>query len=108
MKDAKEGIIVAGGNDEGNSLKQLSSPQGVIVDQSGQIYVTDNDNHRVMRWCEGVSEGMIIIGGNGRGQQSNQLNRPSGLSFDRLGNLYIADCNNNRIQKFDIEQNEVN
>jgi secreted PhoX family phosphatase len=103
IKDAKEGIVVAGRNGPGNSLAQLSSPKGVSVDQAGQIYVADYDNHRVMRWCEGAKEGIIIVGGNGKGQQSNQFNGPKGLSFDRTGNLYVTDCGNHRIQKFEID-----
>jgi sugar lactone lactonase YvrE len=102
LKDAKEGIVVAGGNGQGNSLTQLYSPYGVIADQLGQIYVTDSMNHRVMRWYKGAKEGTIVVGGNGRGIQSNQLNHPEGLSFDREGNVYVADCWNHRIQKFEL------
>jgi DNA-binding beta-propeller fold protein YncE len=102
LKDAKEGIVVAGGNGKGNSLTQLSHPYGVILDEFGQIYVADKGNDRVMRWCEGAKEGTIVVGGNGRGQQSNQLNQPRGLLFDQQGNLYVADLNNHRIQKFEI------
>ncbi|CAF4389642.1 unnamed protein product [Adineta steineri] len=100
-KDAKEGIIVAGGNGEGNSLKQLFYPQGVIVDHLGQVYVADGGNSRVMRWCEGDEEGEIVVGENGKGSQSNQLNYPTGLSFDNEENLYVADYSNHRIQKYD-------
>jgi DNA-binding beta-propeller fold protein YncE len=103
IKDAKEGIVVAGGNAQGNSLTQLSNPHGVIVDQLGQIYVADFGNNRVMRWCSGAKEGTIVVGGNGEGQQSNQFIDPSGLSFDRQGNLYVADFWNHRIQKFEVE-----
>ncbi|CAF5029558.1 unnamed protein product, partial [Rotaria sp. Silwood1] len=95
-------IVVAGSNGKGESLKQLSYPRGVIVDQIGQIYVADSDNHRIMRWFEGSEEGTIIVGGNGKGEQSDQLNNPFGLSFDREYNLYVADCGNNRVQKFEI------
>jgi hypothetical protein len=83
LKDEKEGIVVAGGNDDGNSLTQLSRPHGLIVHQLGQIYVADDGNHRVMRWCKGAKEGTIVVGGNGFGKESNQFNRPHGLSFDR-------------------------
>jgi hypothetical protein len=48
LKDAKEGMGVAGGNLYGNSLTQMSYPQRVIVDQLGQIYVADQINDRVM------------------------------------------------------------
>ncbi|CAF4219701.1 unnamed protein product [Adineta steineri] len=102
-KDAKEGIIVAGGNDKGSSLKQLSNPEGVFVDHLGLIYVADRGNNRIMRWCEGKEEGEIILGGNGQGAESNQLSEPSGLSFDIEGNLYVVDSNNHRVQKYLID-----
>ncbi len=57
-------------------MRQLSSPQGVLVDPFGQIYVADRDNDREMRWCEGAREGTLVAGGNGQGQQANQLNSP--------------------------------
>ncbi|CAF1543945.1 unnamed protein product [Adineta steineri] len=101
-KDAKEGAVVAGGNGQGRNLNQLSNPQGLFVDDLGQIYVADSGNHRIMRWCEGKEEGEIIVGGNGPGNQSNQLNCPCGLCFDDEENLYVADFNNHRIQKFEI------
>jgi DNA-binding beta-propeller fold protein YncE len=105
MKDAKEGIIVAGGNGRGNSPTQLYYPHGLIVDQLGHVYVADYSNHRVMRWCKGAKEGSIVVGANGEGKQPNQFNYPVGLSFDRQGNLYVVDNMNNRIQKFEIESN---
>ncbi|CAF4247532.1 unnamed protein product, partial [Adineta steineri] len=100
-KGAKEGIIVAGGNGQGNSLKQLSCPNGVIVDHLGQIYVADTGNHRVMRWCEGDEEGEVVVGGDGNGPRSNRLNSPYNLSFDNEENLYVADSGNHRIQKYE-------
>ncbi|CAF5123569.1 unnamed protein product [Rotaria sp. Silwood1] len=100
---AKQGIIVAGGQGEGNSLTQLNGLQGVVVDQLGTVYVADFLNHRIMRWPKGATQGSVIVGGNGKGAQSNQLNCPIGLSFDRHGNLYVADLGNYRVQKFNIE-----
>jgi DNA-binding beta-propeller fold protein YncE len=103
LKDAKEGIVVAGGNGQGNSLTQLSYPRGVIVDQLGQIYVADGGNDRVVRWCKGAKEGTIVVGGNGKEEQSNQFNYPTDLSFDRQGNFYVVDQWNHRVQKFEID-----
>jgi DNA-binding beta-propeller fold protein YncE len=104
-KGAKEGIVVAGGYGSGNSSIQLSYPRGVIVDDLGNVYVADSDNHRIMRWPKGSIEGNIILGGNGYGKQSNQFNYLRGLSFDRHGNLYVVDHSNHRIQKFNIVLN---
>jgi sugar lactone lactonase YvrE len=104
VKDAKEGIVVAGGG-EGleYALTQVSYPRGVIVDQLGTVYVADYSNHRIMRWSKGATQGSVVVGGNRRGGQANQLHSPVGLSFDRHGNLYVADNGNHRIQKFLLE-----
>ncbi|CAF1068427.1 unnamed protein product [Adineta steineri] len=103
MKGANEGIVVAGGNGEGNSLTQLSNPRGVFVDHSSSVYVADCYNHRIMRWCIGSSEGSIVFGGNGKGNEPNRFDCPKGLSFDVQGNLYAVDWYNNRLQKIDID-----
>ena len=103
MKGAKEGTIVAGGQGEGYSLRQLDRPQGMFVDQWENVYVADSGNNRIMRWSKGSKEGSIIIGGNGEGSQPNQLNGPKGLSFDQQGNLYVVDSVNDRVQKFLID-----
>jgi len=41
VKNAKEGIVVAGGQGRGNKLNQLDTPQGVIVNEMGDVYVAD-------------------------------------------------------------------
>ncbi|CAF4919012.1 unnamed protein product [Rotaria sp. Silwood2] len=97
VKGAKQGIVVAGGQGEGNGLTQLSCPEGVVVDQLGTVYVADSRNARIMRWPKGATPGSVIVGGNGEGGQSNQLNEPFGLSFDRHGNLYVVDNGNHRV-----------
>ncbi|CAF5034009.1 unnamed protein product, partial [Rotaria sp. Silwood1] len=64
MEGAKQGIVVAGGQGKGNGLTQLSSPQGVVVDQLGTVYVADDWNNRIMRWPKGATQGSVIVGGN--------------------------------------------
>ncbi|CAF3775932.1 unnamed protein product [Rotaria sp. Silwood1] len=105
MEGAKQGIVVAGGQGQGNDLTQLSSPRGVVVDQLGTVYVADFGNNRIMRWPKGATQGSVIVDRNGSGGQSNQLTGPIGLSFDRHGNLYVADYGNHRVQQFNIEFN---
>jgi sugar lactone lactonase YvrE len=103
MKDAKEGIVVAGGEGEGDDLTRLSHPAGILVDQWGTIYVADRKNDRVMRWLKGEKHGSVVVGGNGQGEQANQFCGPDGLSFDRQGNLYVVDAGNQRVQRFNIQ-----
>ncbi|CAF4519443.1 unnamed protein product, partial [Rotaria sp. Silwood2] len=100
VEGAKQGIVVADDQEEGNGLTQLSCPYGVVVDQLGTVYVADGGNARIMRWPKGATQGSVIVGGNGRGEQSNQLNGPIGLSFDRHGNLYVVEYGNHRVLKF--------
>ncbi|CAF4463314.1 unnamed protein product [Rotaria sp. Silwood2] len=105
VEGAKQGIIVAGGQGQGNGLTQLYYPQGVVVDQLGTVYVADCGNDRIMRWPKEATQGSVIVGGNGKGEQSNQLNWPIGLSSDRHGNLYVIDCGNDRAPRLNIDSN---
>ncbi|CAF5172513.1 unnamed protein product, partial [Rotaria magnacalcarata] len=105
IKDATEGIIVAGGQGEGNDLARLSCPRGVIVDPFGTVYVADTKNNRIVRWSKEAEDGTVVVGGNNQGSLQAQLYSPQGLSFDQQGNLYVVDRLNNRIQKFDIVPN---
>ncbi|CAF3410019.1 unnamed protein product [Rotaria socialis] len=103
-KGAKEGIVVAGGQGQGNALTQLYYPLGIFIDTLGTLYVADSGNHCVMRWTQGdKKQGAVIVGGNGSGAGANQLDGPRGLSFDRHGNLYVVDYNNHRVQRFSIK-----
>ncbi|CAF4958055.1 unnamed protein product, partial [Rotaria socialis] len=38
VEDAKQGIVVAGGQGYGDALTQLASPQGIFVDTFGTLY----------------------------------------------------------------------
>jgi hypothetical protein len=31
------------------------------------LYVSDRDNHRVMKWIKDAKEGIVVAGGNGQG-----------------------------------------
>jgi hypothetical protein len=85
-------------------LTQLSDTPRVIVDRSGNTYVTDSSNHHIMRWLAGAKNGSIVVGGNREGDQLNQFNEPRHFSFDRQGNLFVfvVGDRNNRVQKFEI------
>jgi len=86
-------------------LKQLSYPQGLVVNENGDVFVADYSNHRVMCWPSDSKEGHVVVGGNCQGEGSNQLNYPRGLVFDRANNLYVVDSENHRIQRFDVDTN---
>jgi hypothetical protein len=97
-------ILTVAGGSHGNSTDQLSSPNSVIVDQLGTVYVADTDNERIMRWPRGATSGSVVAGGHGHGSQSDHFWDPTDLSFDLDGNLYVSDPSNHRIQKFAIDK----
>lgn len=95
--------------DGGPAVKAaLNITPAVTVDQSGNVYVCDRDNHRVRkvdRWGiittiagNGIEATTREIGDGGPATAAS-LNRPVGLAIDRHGNLYIAERDAHRIRK---------
>ncbi|CAF3681031.1 unnamed protein product [Rotaria sp. Silwood1] len=97
-----EGTVVAGGNERGDRLDQLSDPQYVFVDQDHSIYVSEWGNYRVMKWVKGAKQGIIVAGGQGDGNGLEKFSRPLGVVVDQLGTVYVADGGNARIIRWPI------
>ncbi|CAF4111796.1 unnamed protein product, partial [Adineta steineri] len=95
-----EGIVVAGGNGKGNQLNQLNIPTYMFVDEDQSVYVSDQHNHRVMKWRKDAKEGTIVAGGNGQGANLNHLNYPQGIIVDYMGQIYVADFGNHRVVRW--------
>ena len=96
----KNGIIVAGGNGQGNQLNQLNWPTYLFVDEQQAVYVSDNENHRVMKWNKGTNQGIVVAGGRGEGSALTQLSYPQGLFVDTSSTIYVADSDNNRVMRW--------
>jgi sugar lactone lactonase YvrE len=67
-------------------------PSDVKVDGSGNVFIADSGNNRVLK--ETPSAGTYTQSTVGSG-----LSAPAGLAVDGSGNLYIADEGNNRVVK---------
>ena len=80
----------------------LRNPSGVVVDSSGNVYVTDTSNNRIQKFD---STGNPLMKWGSEGSGDGQFNYPYGIAIDNEGNIYVADSNNHRIQKFDSEGN---
>ena len=78
---------------------------GLVVDSAGNLYFSDEGNHRVRRVSPSgiintvAGNGLSSFSGDGGPATAAGLNNPLDLALDSAGNLYIADDGNNRIRK---------
>jgi hypothetical protein len=111
---AETGIIttVAGGGTGGlgdggaATAASLWYPNGVALDNVGNLYIADSQNQRIRKVAAGTNiittfagNGTLGFSGDGGTATSANIYKPSGLAVDSFGNLYIADTNNSRIRK---------
>jgi YD repeat-containing protein len=80
------------GNYEGAKVKH---PGGVALDASGDVWVTDYENDRVLKFSP-VGALLGAYGSDGSGVA--QFNGPRDIAINQsTGNLYVTDAGNNRI-----------
>jgi sugar lactone lactonase YvrE len=86
----------------------LNNPSGLTFDSSGNLWVTDTSNNRVLEFDHPFSDGeaaATVIGqsdftSSHMGPISGGLNFPAAVAFDSSGDLWVVDSGNNRILEF--------
>ena len=91
------------GGDGGSPTSALfANPQGVAVDSSGIVYISDTFNSRI-RDISGGTVGEFAGADHAQGDGGKASNAllyfPQYFAWDAAGNMYIADTLNNRIRK---------
>jgi len=98
-----------------SSNGQFSSPAGMAIDSSGNLWVADKSNNRVQKFsssgtwlqsiggpspytCETSPSGSVPACASGSG--NGQFTQPIGVAIDASGNIWVTDDGNQRIQKF--------
>lgn len=89
----QHGITVAGGNQQGDNLKQLFYPWSICVDNKQTVYVADQFNHRIVAWKTDATQGQILIGQYGQGSMDEQLNYPRKMIIDEKNDSFVI-CDN--------------
>ncbi|RRR70559.1 MAG: hypothetical protein EI684_13180 [Candidatus Viridilinea halotolerans] len=96
-------------NNGGVSAATLNFPTGIALDAAGNLYVADQENHRVLVYTNpltGDTSADHVFGQRGSfttneanrgGLSAESLRWPSDMTTDRAGNLYISDNGNNRV-----------
>ncbi len=110
---AGDGIPGYNGNNIPAVTAQLSNPCGVSVDDSGNVYFSDNGNNMIREITK--SGNILKVAGNGYGGFSGdggpagkaQFSGPDGITVNDSGYIYIADEYNNRIRKVNPVTNTI-
>lgn len=109
-KIAPGGIVstVAGSGDQGTAsgsaaAARFSNPDGIAVDEAGNLYVSDNSSFRLRKI---LPSGIVIdLAGSARegfqdgAPDTAEFDFPAGVAVDGSGNVFVADSGNNRIRK---------
>lgn len=82
-------------------LKGPTTPRGVCFTTSGNIIVSDFENHRLLMVDPTLSKVLHCVGREGSG--IGELNRPSGIVTDDDGRIIVADSKNHRVLVFTSE-----
>ncbi|MCS7222373.1 MAG: TIGR03663 family protein [Anaerolineae bacterium] len=93
----KWGFFITTGGQLGEPIG-MWGPRAIVVDEQGNLYVTDTGNKRVQKFDP---EGNFLGQWGGGGVVEGRMDEPVGLAIDAQGNFYVADTWNRRIQKFD-------
>jgi len=98
-------------NSSGTAIDKLSAPQGIFIDHTGTLWVSDGGNHRVVRFDNAAT---IVSGSNAdgvlgqpnftsntAGLAQNLMDYPKQVWVDKDGTLWVAERFNNRVTRWD-------
>jgi len=81
----------------------LNSPSGIALDASGDVWVSDTGNNRVVEFsASGTDIGGFTPSG------SYALNGPTAIAVNAAGDVFVADTGDNRVVEFTATGTELN
>lgn len=93
-----------GSTDATGTAASFFNPYGVCVDASGNVFVTDQDNHTIRKITPAgvvtTLAGQVGVSGGADGTGTGAtFNTPRGICIDPTGNLYVTDYLGHKIRK---------
>ena len=94
----------------GTTADTLRAPRGVAVSSTGDVYIADSSNNRVLYYTITSTTASRVYGQQGNftaavanngGASAMSLRAPFAVTTDASGNLYICDSGNNRVLYYD-------
>jgi sugar lactone lactonase YvrE len=82
---------------------QFNFPNDLVMDQTGNLYVTEFNNHTIRKITPNGAVSTFV--GNGRPgfadgpREVAQLSQPAGIAIDKQGNIYVTEWGGHRIRK---------
>lgn len=85
---------------------ELSSPESIAVDSSGDLFIADNNRVREVDRATGIittvaGNGTSGFSGDGGAATAAELSGPAGIAVDSPGDLFIVDAFNGRVREVD-------
>jgi DNA-binding beta-propeller fold protein YncE len=80
----------------------FGNPHGLRIDPDGNVWVTDNGDHQVMKF-DRDGHLLLTLGVKGKaGTDNKTFNRPTDIAFSPTGDVYVSDgYGNSRVVKLD-------
>ena len=99
-------------NNGGISAGSLNAPNGIAIDSTGKVYISDAFNNRILVYPADSTTATEVYGQpdfksskpNNGGLSASSLSSPNALALDSSDGLYVADFNNNRVLYFPAGQ----
>ena len=94
----------------------LHTPHDLAIDNTGNVFIADKDNHAIRRVAAGTSVITTVAGGgpDKRGYAGDNgpainasLDTPQGIALAENGDLYIADSGNDVIRRVDASTGKI-